>query len=68
MAKNTPSLPSGSAFILQLRGDADLEHGDFRGRVEHLTSMQAAHFESVEELMLFILHIMTIQRKREDSL
>ena len=41
-------------FVVQLRWDADVAHGDVRGRVEHLNSMQANHFESVEELVAFI--------------
>jgi hypothetical protein len=52
--KNKPSLPSNRAFVVQLRWDTDVEHGDFRGRVEHLTSMQATHFESLEEMRAFI--------------
>jgi hypothetical protein len=31
-----------------------LEHGEFSGRVEHLVSGQAAHFQSQEELLSFI--------------
>jgi hypothetical protein len=42
-------------FVVQLRWDApDVAYGDVRGRVEHLNSMQATHFESVEELVAFI--------------
>jgi len=41
-------------FVVQLRWDADVAHGDVRGRVEHLNSMQATHFASVEELVAFI--------------
>jgi len=54
MPKNKPSLPSNRAFVVQLRWDVDVAHGDVRGRVEHLTSMQATHFESVAELVAFI--------------
>ena len=54
MPKNTPSLPSNRAFVVQLRWDADVAHGDVRGQVEHLNSMQATHFESVEELVAFL--------------
>ena len=43
--------------MVQLRWDADVEHGDVRGRVEHLNSMQATRFESVEELMAFIARV-----------
>jgi hypothetical protein len=57
MPKNKPSLPSDRAFVVQLRGDANLEQGDFRGRAEHFASMQATHFESVEELMAFIVRV-----------
>jgi hypothetical protein len=44
-------------FVVQLRWDADVEHGDFRGRVEHIVSFQATHFESVEELTAFIARV-----------
>jgi len=57
MPRNKPSLPSNRAFVVQLRWDADGEHGDVRGRVEHLNSMQATRFESVEELMAFIARV-----------
>jgi hypothetical protein len=62
MPKNKPSLPSERAFVVQLRWDAAVEHGDFRGRVEHLNSMQATHFESVEELMAFIARVVAAQQ------
>jgi hypothetical protein len=62
MPKNKPSLPSDRAFVVQLRWDAAVEQEDFRGRVEHLNSMQAAHFESVEELMAFIARVVATQQ------
>jgi hypothetical protein len=62
MSKNKPSLPSDRAFVIQLRGDANLAEGDFRGRVEHLVSLQATHFESVEELTTFIARVVTAQQ------
>ena len=57
MARNKPSLPSNRAFVVQLRWDAAAEQGNFRGRVEHLNSMQAIQFESVEELITFIARV-----------
>ena len=45
------TLPAARAFVVQLRADADLEHGVVRGRLEHLTSGVAAVFESAEELV-----------------
>jgi hypothetical protein len=61
MPKNKPSLPSNRAFVVQLRWDADVEHGDFRGRVEHIVSMQATRFESFEELRAFIVRMIVAQ-------
>jgi hypothetical protein len=62
MPKNKPSLPSDRAFVVQLRWDAAVEQGDFRGRVEHLVSMQATHFESVEELLAFIVRVIAARQ------
>jgi hypothetical protein len=62
MPRNKPSLPSDRAFVVQLRWDAAVEQGDFRGRVEHLNSMQAAHFESVEELLAFIVCVIAARQ------
>jgi len=39
------------AFVVQLRGRTG---GAFSGRVEHVTSGEAAHFESAEELLAFL--------------
>ena len=66
MPKNKPSLPSDRAFVVQLRGDAAVEQGDFRGRVEHIVSMQAAHFESVEELIAFIVRVVAAQQADDE--
>ena len=66
MPKNKPSLPSNRAFVVQLRRDADVEQGDFRGRVEHFTSGEATHFESDKELLAFITHVVTAQREGDE--
>jgi hypothetical protein len=65
MARNKPSLPSNRAFVVQVRGDADIAHGDFRGRVEHLTSMEATHFESVDELTAFMMRVIAALKLEE---
>jgi hypothetical protein len=36
-----------------------VEQGFFKGRVEHLVSHRATHFESLEELLAFIVQMMT---------
>lgn len=61
MTKNQPSLPANRAFVVQLHAEAAVEQGHFKGRVEHLVSMHATHFSSLEELVTFIVQVLTEQ-------
>ena len=45
---------SGRAFVVQLSLDACPEGGRFCGRVQHLRTEDAIHFDSLEELARFI--------------
>jgi len=63
MTRPQPSLPTHRAFVVQLHADAKPEQGDFRGRVEHLASYQAAHFSSLEELTAFMARILSAQER-----
>jgi hypothetical protein len=58
-SKDKPSLPSNRAFVVQLHRDADIEHGEFRGRIEHIVSFEATHFVTVEELLAFMVRIVS---------
>lgn len=58
-SKNKPSLPTNRAFVVQLHADAQVEQGEFRGRIEHIVSFQATHFHSLEELTAFIVQVIT---------
>ncbi|HEV8714318.1 MAG TPA: hypothetical protein VGX03_16010 [Candidatus Binatia bacterium] len=58
-AKQQPSLPAKRAFVVQIHAVAQVEQGQWRGRVEHLMSAQAVHFQSVEELLAFITKVLT---------
>ena len=58
----SPLLPH-RAFVVQLREHADVERGQWAGRVEHVTSDQATHFQSLEELLAFIARVLA-QRTR----
>jgi len=62
MAKNQPSLPARKTFVVQLHAEAHLERGDFKGRVEHIVSHQATHFESLEELVEFMIRMVSEQQ------
>jgi hypothetical protein len=55
MPRNQPSLPANRAFVVQIHIDVQPGQSDFKGRVEHLTSMKAAHFDSSEELLAFMV-------------
>ncbi len=50
----TRDLPSDHAFVVQFRARASGSAVHSEGRVEHLVSGQAAHFESLEQLLRFI--------------
>ena len=64
MHKNQPSLPRKRAFVVQVHADAQVEQADFKGRVEHLVSGEATHFDSLEELAAFIIQILSEERMR----
>ena len=57
-AERSPLSPH-RAFVVQFRAETDVEQGRFVGRVEHVVSGQAAHFDSLEELVAFIGRVLT---------
>ena len=65
---NKPSLPTNRAFVVQLHADAQVAQGELRGRVEHIVSMRATHFHSLEELMAFMVQVVaTLQEDDADT-
>jgi hypothetical protein len=42
------------SFLVHLRTDADIPAGRIVGRVEHVHSGDATHFQSIDELLSFI--------------
>ena len=56
---NKPSLPANRAFVVQLHAEARVDQGEYKGRVEHIASMRATHFASLEELVAFIVNVVT---------
>ena len=54
MARPPHPLPANRVFLIQLRagkGESEIRHG---GRIEHLSSGQAARFDREDELWAFI--------------
>ena len=66
MPKNQPTLPAKRAFVVQVHADAQVKLGQWKGRVEHLVSGEADHFNSLEELAAFIVQILTEQQPAEN--
>ena len=53
-----PPLPVHRAFVVQLHATAVVAQGQLSGRVEHVLSGQAAHFQSVDELLAFMERVL----------
>jgi hypothetical protein len=62
----SPLLPH-RAFVVQLREHADVARGQWTGRVEHVASGQAAHFQSLEELLAFIARVLAANTRAADG-
>ncbi len=54
MNSSAPTLPSNRAFVVQFHTATRQTHEQYAGRIEHLVSGQATHFESWEQLQGFI--------------
>ena len=53
---------TGRVFVVQMSLDAAPSAGRYRGRVQHLRSSDAVHFESLEELATFMqVHTLAAQ-------
>lgn len=61
MTKTQLALPARRAFVVQVHADAQVEQGKWKGRVEHLVSGEAEHFNTLEDLLAFIVQILIEQ-------
>jgi hypothetical protein len=55
------------AFVVQFRENADVERGQWAGRVEHVTSSQATRFQSVDELLAFVARVLAAPAKKDPN-
>ena len=51
------ALPAERAFVVWLRGDCRPAAQDLRGRAEHVRSGARVHFESLAELLAFLVNV-----------
>ena len=61
----TPSaLSPHRAFVVQFRAETEVGQGSCTGRVEHVVSGQSTHFDSLEELLMFVAQVLTQHTER----
>ena len=65
LSKHQVSLPAKRAFVVQIHTDAKVEQGKWQGRVEHLVSYQATRFQSLEELLAFMVKVLSEPEQEE---
>jgi hypothetical protein len=53
------------AFVIHFRPETDVEAGRFEGKVEHIASYETTKFSSMEELLAFIVRMLSESGKNE---
>jgi hypothetical protein len=53
------------AFVIHFRPETDVEAGRFEGKVEHIASYETTRFSSLEELLAFIVRMLSEAGKTE---
>ena len=54
--------PAYRAFVVQVSATADVTQGHWAGRVEHVISGEATHFQVLDDLLGFIARVLTTRR------
>ncbi|MGI9294464.1 MAG: hypothetical protein ACR2PS_10835 [Pseudomonadales bacterium] len=63
----SPSLPLDRAFVIQFGGETVPTRNLFEGRVEHINSGQAMHFQSLVELLEFVEQVFASVKNGPDD-
>jgi len=58
-APDDQPFPVQRAFVMQVHATAAVAHGHLAGRVEHVLSGQAVHFQTMDDLLAFIARVLT---------
>ena len=58
LSTSQPTLPSNRAFVVQFRARPSASPS-WAGRVEHLASHRVARFQSLDELLAFMIRVLT---------
>jgi hypothetical protein len=65
--EDAPLLPANRAFVIQFSTETDVPQGRLTGRVEHVVSGKSSHFQSLDELLVFIGHVLTARSEENSS-
>jgi hypothetical protein len=58
MTQSQPSLPTNRAFLVQFRAQATEASPAYAGRVEHVVSGEGSRFQSLDELLAFMIRVL----------
>jgi hypothetical protein len=67
MPSSQPRLPTDRAFVVQFYAPSQGGSPAYTGRVEHLVSGQQARFHSLEELLAFMVGVLTEVTQQTDA-
>jgi hypothetical protein len=67
MSYSQPSLPANRAFVVQFRAQPIDASSTYEGRVEHLLSGQVGRFHSLEELLAFMVRVLSDVQAQTDA-
>ena len=56
--RRTPAFAPDHTFVVQFYAETQVEAGQLVGRVEHVVSGQATHFQSLEALLAFLARLL----------
>lgn len=59
--------PTQRAFVVQFGRRSDTARGQFAGRVEHVASGRAGHFDAAEELLAFFGRVLVEEDAKSRS-
>ena len=57
-AENPRSLPAARVFVVQVYAEVAVAQGQWAGRVEHVRSGQATHFDTVVDFLTFVARVL----------
>ena len=56
--EQNPQFAPAQAFVVQFRRETVVDTGHIAGRVEHVVSGKVARFQSLDELMAFMIEVL----------